>query len=413
VIASRVIGDREEWMTRRFIIEDLVMQDASGVVFRALDTESGRMTALRRFLPSGTHGGGLLDEERAAYDIALARLSGLHHPALRDIICGGCDPVDGIPFIAAEWIEGAGLDATVRQRPLSADMAVELLTKALELCELLSQVFAEEAVWVETRLDSIVFGGGKSGRGFTFWISPLKWLGGKDHPRGLESFITLTEEIMGWKDRKVNDEAGRGLGAWLNWLRRSAPHATLHEARENLAAAIGNNPPPSAKNIVAKAKRPPARKSSKAVLLAGFGLFLIFTGLGGWLLTRKLPTLKPGPSVELKNSAPKAEPAVAKKARVFYPAESALLVKEKGSVATLVGYLLKTGLSQTGKTTYLYFSENPTAEEVRGALSAEDAKGFNAAPLMGKRIRITGKVMVARGRPEIIIASRAAIELAE
>ncbi len=412
-------------MIRRFIIEDLITQDASGVVFRALDTETGRMAALRRLLPSGTHGGGLLEEERAAYDIALGRLSGLHHPALRSVICGGCDPVDGIPFIATEWIEGTGLEEIVLRRPLSVDVAVELLTKALEVCELLSQVLAEEAVWVETRLNSIVLGDEQSGRGFTFWISPLKWLGGNEHPRGLESIITLTEEIMGWKGRKVNDEAGRGLGAWLNWLRRSAPHATLHETRENLAAAIGSQPPTAARNLVAKARRPPARKSPKAVLFVGLGLLLMLTGLGGWLLTRNRPlppelislppeTAAAGQAGEAALAAQRT--AVAKRGGVFSPDESNLLALEKGRTATLEGRFVKTGFSGSGKTIYLHFSQNPAANEACGAAVLTKSDGIDAASLaqlIGQKIRLTGKVKLNKSRPEIMITSRAAIKAAE
>jgi hypothetical protein len=135
---------------RRFQIEDLIIQDASGVVFRALDTETGRTVALRRFFPFGAHGGGLLDDEQTAYNIALDRLAGLNHPRCARSICGGCDPVDGIPFIATEWIEGDLLEPVLQRGPLPTEAAVELITQALEVCELLSHVLAEEAVWVET-----------------------------------------------------------------------------------------------------------------------------------------------------------------------------------------------------------------------------------------------------------------------
>ena len=72
--------------------------------------------------------------------------------------------------------------------------------------------------------NTIIVGSEESGREFTFWISPLKWLGGNEENRGLESIVTLTEEIMGWKGQIVNDQAGRGLGGWLKWLRGSRHH---------------------------------------------------------------------------------------------------------------------------------------------------------------------------------------------
>ena len=90
------------------------------MVFRALDTETGKTVAVRRFFPFGALGVGLKDDEKTAYNIALGRLTGLNHPALRSVICGGCDPVDGIPFIATEWIEGHVLEPIVEQQPLPA-----------------------------------------------------------------------------------------------------------------------------------------------------------------------------------------------------------------------------------------------------------------------------------------------------
>lgn len=430
-----MVRDSEYGVIRRFKIEDIILQDDAGVVFRALDAETGRMAAVRRFFPFGAKGGGLMQDEQTAYNIALDRLAGLHHPALRSVICGGCDPVDGIPFIATEWIDGIMLDDAVRQRPLSADIAAEVLTKALEVCELLSHVLAEEAVWVETDLSAIVLGDEKSGRGFTFWISPLKWLGGVEHPRGLESIIALAEELMDWKGRPVNDQAGGGLGLWLQWLRHAAPTTTLREARENLAAAIGIEPPPAARKLVVEAARPSPPKPFKVPMLAGLGLALIITGFAGWLLNRKKPE-PPHVAKELtgipavnrraaefheqllradreKEAILEAQrTAVAKRGGVFSPAESELLVTQKGRSATLEGRVAKTGFSDSGKTFYLYFSEKPTTGEVRGAISSSVAGSVSETPPVGKTIRITGKVAVVRGRPEIIIANPAAITTA-
>jgi hypothetical protein len=404
---------------RRFQIEDLIFQDESGVVFRAFDKETGQSVALRRFFPLGALGVGLKEDEKIAYNIALGRLTGLNHPALRSIICGGCDPVDGIPFIATEWIEGTVLEPIVEQRPLPADAAVLLLTHALEVCELISQVLAEEAVWVDTCLSAIVLCDQESGRGFTFWICPLKWLGRQEQSRGLESIITLTEKIMGWKGRSVNDEAGGGLGSWLKWLRSAAHTTTLRETRENLAAAIGREPPPAVTQLVTAAKRPPARKSSKHALLAGLGLFIIVAGLGGWLATRNRSMAEPpdftipSSDAESNGSLPETHDAFAGGGRVFSPARSDLLIQQKDRTVMLEGRLANTGSSKSGKTTYLYFSANAPASEVRGVLLARNAAGFNAAPVIGRKIRITGKVRVVKGRPEIVIASQAAIQVAE
>lgn len=430
----------ERRVHRRFQIEDLIIQDASGVVFRALDTETGRPVALRRFFPFGANGGGLLDEEQTAYNIALGRLAGLHHPSLRSVISGGCDPVDGIPFIATEWIEGDLLEPILQRGPLPAEAAVELLTQALEVCELLSQVLAEEAVWVETDPQTIVLGNAESGRGFTFWISPLKWLGGNEESRGLHSIIALTEQVMGWKGMIVHDQAGRGLGAWLNWL-RCAQNPNLREVRENLAAAVGTKPPTTGNQLVAQATRPLTRKSSKIAVCAGLGVALILTGLSGWLLTRNPAAMAmtdleaPHSSVSVVNqraeelSAQAAQAgrerdellagqqaALDKQGGVFSIDQGDLLALQKGQPARLGGRIEKIGSSDSGATLYLYFSQDPAANEPRGSVLLKSAPDLDRTALeryIGKEITLTGKVTLERGRPQITITSRSDIQLIE
>ena len=288
-------------MIQRFQIEDLIVQDASGVVFRALDLETGNVVAVRRFFPFGANGGGLHADEQTAYTIAVSRLADLSHPALRSVICGGCDPVDGIPFIATEWIEGETLESTLASGPLDASAAVQLVTQALEVSELISHALAEEAVWVETEIQSIVVGTEASGRSFTFWISPLKWLGRDDLSRGLESIVTLTEQVMGRQERLVNDQAGRGLGSWVKWLGTVSSTTTLREARESLVASVGSEPPAPTKSLVVKAStRPPVRPamplkshSSKAPIFAACILSLIVAGVGGFMWMRQSAANKP------------------------------------------------------------------------------------------------------------------------
>ncbi len=245
-------------MIRRFQIEDLVAQDATGVVFHAIDSETGAEVAVRRFFPHGPDGGGLTEAEQSAFAIVIERLSTLSHPALRAVISGGCDPVDAMPFIATEWVEGDPLDAVLGDAAMPPEAAALLISQALEVSELLSQVLAEEAVWVETGLHSVVVSRTDSGRGFTFWVSPFKWLG-VDGNRDLRSIIPMVETAMGWTNQSVPDQAGRGLGGWLRWLRQHADSASLREARETLAASLGSEPPVPAPRLVSRATMPPRR----------------------------------------------------------------------------------------------------------------------------------------------------------
>ena len=428
----------ESEVQRRFQIEDLIVQDASGVVFRALDTETRHPVAVRRFFPFGANGGGLREE--TAYEIALGRLAGLHHPALRAVICGGCDPVDGMPFIATEWIEGDLLGPILERGPLPAEDAAELLTQALEVCELLSHVLAEEAVWVETDPQTIVLGNAESGRGFTFWISPLKWLGGNDESRGLKSIITLTEQLMGWQGLVVNDQAGRGLGAWLNWL-RGAENTPLREIRENLAAAIGSELPQPARKPVAQAAVPPTPKSPKAAVFAGLALAFILTGMIAWWLTRKPATPAMAGSgasqaavsavnkraEELRVQAQRADhdreallasqqAELEKQSGVFSIAQGDLLALQKGQTASLAGHLEKIESSNSGATLYLYFSQQPAANEPRGAIVLKNTPDLSRQyfePFIGKEASLTGKVSLERGRPQLTITKRSDIQFIE
>lgn len=305
-------------MIRRFQIDDLISQDEFGVVFRALDSETGKYVAVRRFFPFGAAGGGLHAEEQAAYEVALGRLAGLNHHALRSIISGGCDPVDGMPFIATEWIDGEPLATFLEQGPLPAHAATELITQALEVSELLSQVLAEDAVWVETSPHTIIVGNPQSGRGFTFWISPLKWLGNLEKARGLECIADLTETVMGWQNRKINDQEGAGLAGWVKWLRHAGHTVSLHEARETLAASVGVAPPaPVRKPAVQTARpansRPPKRSMSLGMWIINGSLALTAAGLWGWhqLRQREAEAMRFQPiAAQASADKPAAKPAV-------------------------------------------------------------------------------------------------------
>jgi hypothetical protein len=455
---------------RRFQIEDLIVQDSSGVVFRALDTETGKTVAVRRFFPFGADGGGLQADEQTAYNIAVSRLAGISHPALRAVICGGCDPVDGMPFIATEWIEGEPLLPFVQEQPLAAQAAAELIGRALEVCELLSHVLAEEAVWLETDLQTIIVGNPESGREVTFWISPLKWLGGDEENRGLESIITLTEELMGWKGRLVSDQAGRGLGGWLKWLRGAAAATTLHEAREMLAASIGEEPPEPAKALVAKAtalplKRPIIKQaSSKAPFVVLLCFALVVAGVGTWFLIRQrgqnessrtsqnppgtVPATKLEPAKASKPPVPKAVADVNERAAELSAQSAArdenkeailaeqqaeadknggviqwnhneLLISKDKSEVVVGGVFENIDFSKTKKMMYIMFARRHGDNLPRGTIelkrAPKDLTEANLKPLIGKKIRIRGVVRVQKGlgqmRPEIIVKDRASIEV--
>lgn len=402
-------------MINRFQIEDIVVQDASGVVFRALDTETDTHVALRRFFPDGPEGRGLDAAEQASYDDAVRRLSAVSHPALRSVIDGGCDPVDGMPYIATEWIEGTRLKAYTEQGPLAPHDAASMLGQALEVCQILSEVLGKQAVWIETGLQAIVVSSEEIGRGVTFWISPLKCLGHHEGARGLEPLVALTENIMGWSGRTMPDQAGFGLGGWLNWLRKNARTTTLEQARQKLAAAVGSGPPvPTRKLVQHAARRRPLGKKKASVMrkvVAGV-LILAALGGGGWFFVKKYPVLlaeaagTPATSIDI--------PLVT--ASVLTVDDHDRLVASQGKQVTLEGTLSGFGYSDRRTSLYLLFSNNPSAAEARGRIVLQDAtadmKEDALASLVGKKIRLNGEVVLEdrANRPVVPLTSRDSIQ---
>ena len=460
-------------MAGRFHIEELVAQDSSGVVFRALDTQTNRPAAVLRFFPFGPSGGGLRDDEQTAYGTGIGLLAGIRHPALRSVIGGGCDPGDGMPYLATEWIEGTPLQSFIAHGPLAPAETAALVTQALEVCELLSQALAEEAVWVETDPRTIIVGAEGSGRGVTFSFSPLKWLAKNDRQRGLESIVNLTECLMGWTGNPAADPADGGLGGWLKWLRGAARTSTLRDAREMLAA-IGTAPPVPAIKMARPATRPPAaaRKKlrPKAPVMIAANLALLAVGLGGWLMVRghstapgpEIPTtavLPPPARVETASAAVPANPVPAasriaarsvdqvnreaaemtarnqeltriqtarrleiqKRGDVFEVADRELLLEKKSSEVLLEGRLAGVRFSANGNGAKLYleFSRPAPGDEPRGYIMRKDLpanmKPEELGEFIGKKIRLRGTVKTpsSPGRPEIMLRNLEAIERAD
>lgn len=421
-------------MVRRFQIEDLLDQDGSGVVFRALDTETGQHVAVRRFFPFGVGGGGLSAEKQADYSLAVGRLSGIAHPALRSIICGGCDPVDGMPFIAIEWVEGTPLQSFVECGPLSPADATQLLDQALEVCELISSVLGEEDVWVETDFHAIIVGDEASGRGTTFSISPLRWLGERDGPRGLDAIASLTESIMGWQGKDVLDHAGGGLGGWLKRLREANPKITLSAARELLAGVGRATPATAVKRPVIQAVhgrglKTPKRKSGLRFVIFGT-IALAAICLGGWALIHQNnvrlnaaagAVVEEEPDKELVTAAPTEPPPGGQQPMtpkpVFKIEDSAKLLKMKDQEVTFVGVLKDFKQSKNRKNLYLVFSENSPLGEACGAVSLggapADLSKEKLTPLKNKKIQLNGRIRInsisKTSTPVISITTRAAI----
>lgn len=396
-------------VTERYRIEDLVVQDSTGVLFRAVDEETGRPVALRRLLPNGPGGAGLENGEAEAYQDIVRRLAGISHPALRAVLGGGCDPVDGMPFIVTEWMEGIRLQRLLDQGPLGNREAVDLLGRLLEVSELLSRILGRDGVWVETDPRTIVVGAAESGRGVTFWISPLKWLSGTGRTSGLESVVTLAEEAKDWREPGFGDDRHSDLGHWLEWLRGAAPTTTTHEARQRLADSVGGEAPVSPRKLVCQARLRRWRPWALASAAAGFaGLALA----GGWIWNQENARRSSGGDAPAPAAAPGAP------ADWLDPMDRSIATR-RGEEVAIGGVMRSIERSQSGKTLYLGFSTPPELTGARGAIPLATAppelQETALAPLIGKKIRIQGRVRMEgpSPRPAIVIEGREAIRIIE
>jgi hypothetical protein len=342
---------------------------------------------------------------------------------------------------------------------------------------LLSEVLAEEGVWVEMELDSIVVGQEGGGRGVTFWISPWTWLGRGHEEIGFSSVVTLTEDLMGWKDQHVGDLAGNGLGGWLKWLRGASRTADLAEVREMLAAATGTEPPRPARHPLRPPARPvgagqtlrkPKKKRVNGMVLTLGLLSLITAGLIAWAVfgvetrppeireglsqivaeveaeklaqenlaaemrevaaamekspgpppAEKPPAPLPVPPDDPPRPAPSPAPPVELE---MYPPEDPRLVGQDGREVRVEGVFEKIDRSRSGETLYLLFSKTPARDATRGSIllksAGKDLSEEALTPMLGKKIRLRGEVRVQRGfglqRPDIILTRRTDIEVVE
>jgi type II secretory pathway component PulM len=433
-------------VSHRFQIQDIVAQDELGVQFRALDTESGRTVGLRRFFPFGLDGGGLEESECHEYQRGVAEMAALKHPALRAVLEGGCDPVDGVPFLVTEWIDGELLSSLLEHGEFDAGAAVELLDRALQLCEVISAKLGVEAMWLETTPAMVVLDGAAGGRGFTFGISPVRWLVESQDRRSLLPLVTLAEELMGWRGQLVGDQAGGGLGGWLKWLRGTQAMVSLAEARRMLAVMTGRapaepvsptSPPPVGSGgggtvpAAALAGLPPTAGSKRQLVWIGVLLCLVALA-AWWAFTHPRGGEAPSTSAAVPQDAESKrvaeinaraaelvrQAAAGSESRPeFQVADTQALLNEKGKEVAVVGELKRLRLSNSKKTLFLEFADEDGGTLVRGRVELKDA-GPNLSEeslkeLIGKRIRLSGLVKPANGnpqRPEVVIKDRKSIE---
>ncbi|MEK7950702.1 hypothetical protein [Luteolibacter soli] len=228
-------------VTQRYEIEEMLSQDAYGVAFRARDREEKRDVVLRRFFPNGRDGGGLKPEEQPPFLEAVGKLKELKLKELRKTFDGGCDPVDGIPFLVTDWVGGDTLGSFTQGKSLEAASVKDIVEVALKASQEISRVLGHEMLWVGCSEDSLIIP--ESGRGITFWVEPLASL----NFRGLQPLAELAERLMGWKGKPAkHDSDGDGLAGWIRQIRANPKAWSLAQALEALHKPVSAATPPAA-----------------------------------------------------------------------------------------------------------------------------------------------------------------------
>lgn len=379
----------------RYEILDILAQDASEVVYEARDRETDQRVVLRRFFPFGADGGGLESEERTAYDVAIRRLKRATHPALRRVLDGGTDPIDGIPFLITEWMEGRQLSQSLADHPLNAAAARALADLALQTSIALSQVFGEEAIWIETNTRSIYLNDSNPQHPVSFRISPFRWLGGGHRKHSLTPLLEMVEEITGWHGRLISGNAGGGLGAWIKELRKRADSWSLAEAHEALRSCpIQNHPPetgnsilPAPVNTLTPAAPPSRPRSHPSWVIAGLAVAILLGGTATWIALR-------APS----DAAPLAN------------ADTPLVLGQSIDLQTRV---TQVRTSPSGKTIYLDFdpATTPPVPIARYHTRHETILPLDLKKFSGRPIRIRGRVVSdPSGQPAIDLTALAQIQ---
>ncbi|QDU69609.1 serine/threonine-protein kinase [Engelhardtia mirabilis] len=109
------------------IVEE-VARGGQGVVYRALQSSTGRQLAIKRLVDGRFAGSGALRR----FEREIEAAARLRHPGIVTVL--GYDHVDGVPLLAMAWVDGVRLDRWRQAREWPADLR-RVLRCFLRVCE--------------------------------------------------------------------------------------------------------------------------------------------------------------------------------------------------------------------------------------------------------------------------------------
>lgn len=417
----------------RFQIEELLHQDADGVVYWALDRETGANVALHRFFPFGAEDRGLAGSEIQAFVQGVLRLQELRHPGLSSVLGGACDAVDGMPYLILASRQGKTLADYLWHAALTLEQAHWLAEEILLLMQWLTQQIGHEVNWLFLQPHEIeLVEDEQQGVSFRFAIDPMKWLDRRPSSGFFSEFAALLEQSLGWTGRTLT--AGNA-GPFSQWLKKiKMPGMTVDQAMKILTlgeqltqhAPLLSDKSLSARPLAPKPIPMPSAQKNSHTGWYVIAALLVFGGLAvlgvKWWNEREIPIASTSAKAQKTTSKVEKKEASQEKqklaeierrarelqgleesptephtlrARDYLPHEEKELRERMGEQVSVVDKLERISWSGSEKTLYLVFRESgPEAPRVMGRyLVRYQSPGMEATDvkkLIGKKIRVTG-----------------------
>jgi hypothetical protein len=435
----------------RYEIEELLHQDADGVVFLARDRETGELLHLQRFFPFGAEERGLAGAEVEAFSLGVLRLQELRHPGLISILGGACDPNDGMPYLVASARTGKTLADYLAHAALTIEQARWLAEEILRLMDWMAQQIGHEVNWLHLNtFDIELVEDEQQGVSFRFAIDPMKWLDRRAKSAFFSEFAALLEQALGWSGRTLTTGNAGPFSQWLKKIKTSGmtiPQALVSLTEEEVTQHIPLRTSDSVPPRPLAPKHPPlasAQKNSHTGWYAIAALIVIgglAVGAVKWWNERETPSIaakpraksvtkqldaapskKPAAALdekqklaeierrarELQGSAAASSVKKAPRAGDYRPHEGKALRQHMNEKVSVSEKLARIRLSSSKKTIYLEFGgSGAKAPQVCGRyLVINQSPGMNEAELnklKGRKIRITGIVKEEFGSKRLVI----------
>ncbi len=242
-------------MANDFQIQELIEQNEEGVLFQAVDKQTGHLVALRRFFLKKKLIERLKEEEPdggTTFEKELEWLRSLEIAHLQKIVGGGFDSLDGTPFLTTAWIEGTTLRDGFRNGALKKEDGEFFETQARAVLTGLPSIFRKAVALQE---DEVLFSRDEAGCLKThFWLSPARFF-----------------KISGGEEVEV-EESERRLQALIAKFPQREPKPTTAVLKPTIAPT-----PVSQQPIVIKSAR---KESGSGVFWCSLmGLILVLGGV--------------------------------------------------------------------------------------------------------------------------------------